>query len=80
MFIISGVIYISGSLGMEMIGGYYMSEVGNENMTWIILTSIEEGMEMIGISYFIYSLLIYSQKYLGSVLISAGDEISLIKK
>jgi hypothetical protein len=73
MFITSGVIYISGALGMEMIGAWFFTHYGNDHLNWVILTSIEECLEMFGIIYFIQTLLLYSQQYLGSVIITSQD-------
>jgi len=68
-FIIAGSIYIGGALFLEMIGAYYYPYWGSDNMKWIILTSIEEGMEMFGALYFLYALMEYFNKYIGSVTI-----------
>jgi hypothetical protein len=80
MFIISGFIYIFGALGMEMLGGYLKSEIGNENMTWIVISCIEEGLEMFGIIYFLYTLLLYCENYLGKIVITVEGKTSINKK
>lgn len=58
-FLLSGMIYISGGLGLEMIGGYYASHVGKENFTYAVLTNLEEILEMTGGLLFIRALLSY---------------------
>jgi hypothetical protein len=57
-FIIAGTIYISGALGMEMIGGWYF-EIHNYNFIYQVISTIEEVLEMIGIIVFIKTLLQY---------------------
>jgi len=69
-FIISGIIYIGAALGLELIGGYFFTNWGGDNLSWIILTTIEEGLEMAGIIYFIYALLEYYQNQIGQVLLT----------
>ncbi len=58
LFVISGIIYISGTLGMEIIGGYYMQNNG-WNLTLHFLLTVEETLEMIGAITFIATLLDY---------------------
>jgi hypothetical protein len=62
LLILAGFVYIGGALGMEIIGGYLYVQEGAENMTNALLTAVEEGMEMTGISIFIYALLLYRQE------------------
>lgn len=54
----SAAVYLGGAIGMEMAGGYYY-ESSNEkvDLTYSVLATIEEFMEMIGVSIFIYGLL-----------------------
>lgn len=57
-FLLAGVIYVSGSLGMEVVGGYLFTEHNGQNP--LLLTTsvlIEETMEMLGIVLMIYALL-----------------------
>lgn len=60
-FIISGALYLSGALGMELIGGYLMETSGSGTFIYALCTNIEETLEMLGISFFIYTLLKYIQ-------------------
>jgi len=59
-FIIAGLIYIGGTLGMESIGGYWSSHFGEHSFHYTILTDIEELLEMTGILVFINVLLSYA--------------------
>lgn len=65
LFLLAGSLYISGTLGMEMIGGYYYSLInGQQNIIYAVIVTIEESLEMLGIAVFIYSLLHYISHYM----------------
>ena len=57
LFLVSGMVFVSGVLGMEMIGGWYASIHGTDNLMYMLLTTLEETLEMLGIAVFIYALL-----------------------
>jgi hypothetical protein len=59
LFLLSGSIFVTGALGIEMVGGYYVSSYGQENMIYQIIVTIEEFLEMLGVIVFIYGLLSY---------------------
>jgi hypothetical protein len=59
LFFLAGTIFVTGALGMEMVGGYYSSSYGEENMIYQIIVTIEEFLEMLGVIVFIYALLSY---------------------
>ena len=59
MFIISGCIYIFGSVGMEIVGSFTEEFYGKASMFHAMATTIEEFLEMIGIVVFIDTLLTY---------------------
>lgn len=58
-FIIAGIIYIGGAVGMELVGGSYAEIHGRDNLIYIVLTTIEESLEMLGVIIFIWALLEY---------------------
>jgi len=59
LFLVSGGIYISGAIGMELISGNHAEQFGQNNITYYIYVTLEELIEMTGMSIFIYSLLSY---------------------
>ena len=67
---LSGVIYVGGAVGVEMIGGYHSQMYGENNFAYGMITTIEESLEMMGILVFIYSLLFYLQNYLAKIDLS----------
>lgn len=66
-FLIAGFVYLSGALGVEMIGAKYLEAnhfiatnpeiVGIQRFNYALLTSLEEFLEMSGIVIFIYALI-----------------------
>ena len=58
LFIVSAVIYVSGAIGCEMIGGH-IEKLYSRNALWWFCTTLEETLEMAGMSLFVYALLDY---------------------
>jgi hypothetical protein len=59
-FILAGIVYVFGALGMELIGGYIADNYGY-NTVYGIASTIEELLEMFGVVIFINALLNYLQ-------------------
>ena len=64
LFLLAGSIYVSGALGMELIGGYLADLSGLDTTAYWLAATIEELLEMLGILIFIRSLLLYIRSYL----------------
>ncbi|GAA0872244.1 hypothetical protein GCM10009117_13910 [Gangjinia marincola] len=68
-FFLSGFIFVAGAVGLEMLSGWYIdfNQIPNEkiNTTLAIVAfyTTEETLEMIGLSYFIVSLLKLKETY-----------------
>ena len=62
LFIVSGTTYVTGALGFELLGGWQNDLYGSNNLTYSILYTCEEFLEMLGIVIFIYALLVYITK------------------
>ncbi|MCH7770918.1 MAG: hypothetical protein IIA49_07865 [Bacteroidetes bacterium] len=73
-FIVAGLIFGSGAVGMEAIGGWISTLIGNNNLTYSLMTNVEEILEMSGILLFIYSLLLYFQIQYPAVTFSVGEK------
>jgi hypothetical protein len=67
LFFIAGLIYVTGAIGIEMIGGSYNEQNSIYNISYIWLATIEEVFEMIGVAIFIYALLMYMSRYMKGV-------------
>ncbi|WP_019509283.1 hypothetical protein [Pleurocapsa sp. PCC 7319] len=63
IFISAGAIYVTGALGMELVGGY-LADSSGYNTVYGIATTLEELLEMFGIVIFIHGLLTYIQSQL----------------
>ncbi len=57
LFIISAFIYLSGAVLMEVIDGIFANAYGDQNLTYFLLTTVEETLEIVGIMFFINSLM-----------------------
>ncbi|MEG4027586.1 MULTISPECIES: hypothetical protein [unclassified Microcoleus] len=67
LFVVASALYIGGAFGVEMLGGYLASTTGMENVSYVIIATIEESLEMVGIVVFIHALMSYIKTYLGGV-------------
>ncbi len=56
-FIMAGLIFLSGALGIEMLGAREADLHGYETVTYCALYTLEEMLEMLGIILFMYALL-----------------------
>jgi hypothetical protein len=65
LFILAGIVYCTGALGMELAGALWeaRSPTGRLNLTYVVLQSLEEFLEMAGIIVFVYALLEYLRSY-----------------
>lgn len=59
LFILAGVTFVVGAIGLEIVEGYVEKYYTRENFTYFALVTVEELMEMVSISVFIYALLKY---------------------
>ena len=64
-FILAGIIYVGGALGMELIEGHYDYHFGSENFYYALFVVLEEFMEMTGVVIFIHALLSHLEAVTG---------------
>ncbi len=74
LFLTAGTLFVSGALGVEALGGWYTTLYGQQNMTYALLTTLEELLEMLGVVVFIYALMSYMGTHLKEVRVRVGDE------
>jgi uncharacterized membrane protein len=69
LFLIAGTIFVGGAICIEIFGAPYWELYGNEpkNMTYAMIATVEEFLEMLGIVVFIYALLSYMSSYMKGV-------------
>ncbi|THI83582.1 MAG: multidrug transporter [Nitrospira sp. CG24A] len=73
-FLGAGAIFLGGAIGAEMLGGRYAESHGSHNLTYQLITHLEESMEMAGIIVFIYALLRYLAEQYPIVQCQIGDQ------
>lgn len=75
LFILAGVVFVGGALGLELVQGNYADIWGDEvygrSVTRILLTYTEEVMEMAGCVILIYGALDYHRRQIGPVQLAA---------
>ncbi|WP_296381470.1 hypothetical protein [Winogradskyella sp.] len=59
LFILAGVLFVSGAVVMEAISGMHAEKHGEETMTYAMMYSFEELLEMSGAIIFMYALISY---------------------
>lgn len=69
LFVLAGVLYVGGALGMEMLGA-----ATRGSGTYELMMALEETLEMTGATVFIYTLLTYKGQFGSPVLVRIGDE------
>lgn len=57
------LIYVGGAIGMEMVSGLHTEIVGRENIIHSFITTMEETLEMIGVTVFLLALLDYLNRH-----------------
>ncbi|NRD21365.1 hypothetical protein HNV08_15005 [Winogradskyella eckloniae] len=62
LFIIAGVLFISGAVVMEAISGMHAEVHGERTLTYALMYSFEEFLEMAGAAVFLYALVEYVTK------------------
>ncbi|MEJ8757231.1 hypothetical protein WG947_09510 [Pontibacter sp. H259] len=72
-FLAAAVVYISGLIGMELIGGAYAHSFGEANITYELITTLEETFEMAGIVLLIRTLLCYIKDYTSGTRLSVKN-------
>jgi hypothetical protein len=64
----AGILFLSGAIGFEMIGGAYKATYGPLNMGYVLIVTAEETLEMVGVAVLLYGLLAYIPAVLPDVV------------
>lgn len=65
--VIAAVLYLGGALGVELIGGRYAEAHGTWNLTYSLITTVEEGLELAGSIMLVDTLLRYIGQEYGAI-------------
>ena len=86
LFLTSGGIFVGGSIGMELVSGFYVSNYARliwgatsskqtiQAIVYMLMASLEECLEMGSIVLFIYALMSYMSSYIKEVQIRIEEE------
>ena len=74
LFLVAGIVYVGGALGVELVGGRYADLYGEENFMYALIVTVEEFLEMAGVVVFIFALLSYMSSHLKDVQIHVGNK------
>eukprot|EP00439_Symbiodinium_sp_Y106_P088056 s1_g592.t1 len=69
LFVVSGAIYVGGALGMEPLDAFFEHGYGEGHLYQVIATSIEEAMEMLGLTLFLHGNFIFMAEARTNVLV-----------
>ena len=69
-FIIAAVLFLGGAIGVEVISAKEADLYGTSTVTYSVLYTIEELLEMLGVIAFIRALLIYIDTQSGTLVFS----------
>lgn len=67
LFVAAAVLYLTGAVVLEMIGGNYASIYGIKNLEYNLIVTVEESLELAGQVIFIYALLEHIREHFGEV-------------
>ncbi len=67
------VLYVGGALGAKMVGGRYADLYGKQNLTYVLIVTVEEFLERSGIVVFIFALLSYISSHLKDARVHVDD-------
>ena len=72
LFIVAGALYVGGTLGMDLVGGYLADYHGTGNLVYVAAYTVEEALEMVGIVIFLRALMGYLGDTTGTVELRFG--------
>ena len=73
LFLLAATLFLSGAVGMEMVAGDCVSHCRCWTGLWLALTTVEETLEMAGVTVFLYALLRHIADSLPNVRIAVGS-------
>jgi hypothetical protein len=68
----AAVLFLGGSLGVEMLSGVYADLHGVKGLGYALLTNLEESLELVGLVVFVWALLKHLEERYGEVRIVLG--------
>jgi surface polysaccharide O-acyltransferase-like enzyme len=69
LFVISGAIYVGGALGLEPFDAFFEDNYGEGSFLQLVSTTVEEALEMIGLTLFLHSNFLFMADVRTNVLL-----------
>jgi hypothetical protein len=58
-FVVAGIVFVGGALGVELLLGYWTDLAGSKNLVYGLIDLLEESLEILGVTLFFCALLEY---------------------
>ncbi|MBN1267778.1 MAG: hypothetical protein JXA25_19970 [Anaerolineales bacterium] len=71
---VAAVLYVGGAIGMEVASGSYLAAAGTEDLTYNMISTVEESLELAGVILFIHTLMGYIADMYGGVRVQMVEE------
>ncbi len=71
LFLASASLFFGGAVGAELVGGRWAYSNGSKNFIYVLLNTFEQGLQYLGLTLLIYSLLHYLSTYVPRFSVSA---------
>jgi len=65
--IVAGTLYLGGAIGAEMLGGWYVERNSQANVGYLLIVTLEEGLEMAGLIALFWAVLRHHKDEYGPV-------------
>lgn len=78
LFVAAAATFVGGAVGAEMVGGAWVESRGFHNLGSVLIWTVEESLEMLGIAVFVYALLRHLELRGGAVTVTvhSGGKVS----
>lgn len=73
-FILAAATFVAGAIGVEMLSGVQADRFGEENLTYALIITLEEFLEMIGVVVLVRALVDYIHTSMGRLWIEIVPE------
>ena len=61
LFVVSGLVYVGGAVGLEMVGGDIYEYAGRNGAGYVTSMIVEEGFEIYGVTLFLTALVLHAK-------------------
>jgi hypothetical protein len=72
LLIVAAVTFLAGAIGLEMVAGAQVEQGQLLTMRYRVLTTVEEGLEGLGLIIFLYSLTLYRERRTTGIILRVG--------